>query len=506
MSSDPTLPTDQAYRNHVTDEQHYLRVSETVQLIGEMIIDFNQVHNIFHPQDIDLLQQHVRYLNGANDDKSEIVHDKIVRYNQAQELKALRNDELIVPADQPESVRMDIKELKAFVGQIDENSKVKIKEFFNKLFRYGLSQRYSWNNYKIALTALLQGEYHVRYDTVEHRDFEGIAQWFYKLYHRPETMQHYVDNMKAMERYPAEDIEVFMQRYLINAEAADRHLPETQMYYTLELHAIKVIEKALTGKAKQDFQKWRNEQVKGGFWFDYKSSLAQAIRCEEYHNLIPTETTVIDCTNVHDYGYENLNAIDFQNRNRRDYVNNKNSGNKNDNKGKPKPRPSGASLEPLDPHKAAGFRSPFYASVKKQQEEKEKMKGQGGAKSKAPKPLSKGSGPQGGGSSFGKGPGKGDNTSKAPPKTEKVKHWYCFLCGVPNDSNAKWDGWNHTTPNCPFYKNYTSTLCRYCHDHLKLRANHYQKVCRRMPKSYKEVHEHAFVEPPASEFEGRDQN
>ena len=332
-----------------------------------------------------------------------------------------------------------------------------------------------------------------------------IANWFWQVYNRPDNFESFVAKLASFTRQEGENIEVFMARYLMIATQADSFLPQGQKYYTMDFHTIQVIGKSLRGEAKTDYFKWKDEQTEGGFKMSYGNALAYAMHREKYHKTVPKTSFDIDCTNVHlvrGGGNLDLNAM----RTGRGPKNPENTrGQKHKDNTKvtaPQPDKSSSPKDPVDPHRASGFRSPYYVALRRQEKEKAKYEKNKEKGIKGPdKPVSFRGSRQNGYPSVKTVPADLVGKKGRNPPGVVNKDYYGLLCGVPVDPNAKFLGSDHTTNYCPFYRNYTFVPCKYCFQTFNINANHYQKVCRRMKKKFRQANEADFDEPPASEFE-----
>ena len=369
MSTDPNLPVELAYEQSIKDDSHVVALSNMCKDLAETLA----LTDVLNEHQRQLVTQRVATLNETLPQREVDLARKQERLEQSRALKRNRRDQLVVPPDIPIDILgqvpqavVDVKDLKAFCGTLGkETAPAGIKNFFKKLFQYGGSKRYTYDNYKTALAACFCDELYDYLIGKETETFPEIARWFYRIYHRPEDIQSQTAKLRKFVRLALEPIDIFMDRYQVIATAVDALLPVEQRHYAGAMHRLQVLELAIQSPAKEEYRKWRDRQIEGGFWYSYESSLNKAMDLELCNSCLPTKSISLDCvlalgsreSQKHNSVYGSNNAQPLPDQNANPAIARRGGG-----RGRAPFVPSSAPPN-LDPNKAGSARASFpYSS------------------------------------------------------------------------------------------------------------------------------------------------
>ena len=204
-------------------------------------------------------------------------------------LRRAQEDALEIPADgEADYVALDFKQLKSAVGELRDDNKHLVKLFCHKLKTYGESNDWQHATYKVALSLLLSGELHDQYIHQNHKPLPEILQWFYDVYHRPDTLADIENSLSVFQRNAKEPIIICMKRYLLLADRADLHLPANMKHYSTERHLTKILISLVLEPAKTSLQNFVSYQLQQGVSVRYQDILQEADRKEKRYRCVPT--------------------------------------------------------------------------------------------------------------------------------------------------------------------------------------------------------------------------
>ena len=118
MSSDPTLPNDEAYRAHVMDQVQMVSMSHLLQKLCSLTLDLNRHYQFLYPDDQEYLWHYLTILDQDNIARTTSVHEKLDKLYVSEDLRKFRKDELKIPQDERNNVLVQVRELKSGVGII----------------------------------------------------------------------------------------------------------------------------------------------------------------------------------------------------------------------------------------------------------------------------------------------------------------------------------------------------------------------------------------------------
>ena len=205
------------------------------------------------------------------------------------QINANKHDSLALPPPGQGTTSLDYKELKTAVGELNDENKHNIKSFCNRLYTYGQREDFDYNDYKAALSILFNGQLLTELSQMNKEDFPYIINWFYEVYHIPETLSTLKLQLRNFVRTPNEPINICMKRYQLPARRADNHLPENEKHYDTPRHLSQVVQKFVQEPAKSHLIKWKNYQLESGRSFTYDELLDKALQLERYHACIPNK-------------------------------------------------------------------------------------------------------------------------------------------------------------------------------------------------------------------------
>jgi len=215
------------------------------------------------------------------------LNENLNKQQEWKQLKATQEDQLIIPSDIdddaiPEAT-INVKELQAAVGELNDKNKHSVKQFCNKLRIYGEKNQYSHEDYKQCLSMLLEGSLLTEFMQLQDQAFPEIITWFYEVYHQPETLANLKVQLAQFQRNPTESISICMKRYELPAKRADKHLPRNEKFYTQARNLTEVLLSFVHEPAKTNLVKWRNYHIENGRPILYPDILAKASDLEKFH-------------------------------------------------------------------------------------------------------------------------------------------------------------------------------------------------------------------------------
>ena len=534
--ADPTASLAEQYKAYVKLEQQLDRITKITTGLAQLVVDSEDSTEREKEYYADLLPATL----AEQTDRQEALTKCELVLAESEIVRNSREDKLEIPDDrETTNPDLNVKDLKSFVGILDQSSSSNIKAFFCRLFQYGKTCNYSHENYKAALAACFQGTLLDQYFALCKTDmtFTALAEWFYQVYYRPNNLRTFENEMKHFQRLAGEPLDVFMKRFEVIAQQADALLPSNQAYYTTDRHKLKIIEKIIQNPAKLEYLKWRGTQDDGGLAYSFEKSVKQATDYEAFANCLPTSAINIDTLDV----VTDLSALQLNSSTPASEANPAIKGRRHTSQAKNNTNPYGKGKNPnIDPQRAGGPRASFYPS-RSQSEPRQSAPASGTTKGDAYRPsMSRGFKFSSRGNSRGRGGFRGSrghfkpgnrggrapsepaqysysNPSdyKNPPQQFSYrgnrggnsgnrgsyrnsrgnfnnnrgqnpvrKNWFCLKCGVyPDIEKTKRVGSTHTTKFCPIYKHWNNEFCSYCLGHKGLRANHYPKHCLQIPPS-----------------------
>ena len=521
---DPTDNLTEQYRAHVNDSSHFITLTSVASRLSRCMARLEDLPDA----DIQYFENVVPTLQAQEAIRAVDIVQKRQILADADAVRNNRQDNLNLPENRPIDVLdISIKDLKAFVGNLDESNANTVKAFFHKLIQYGESRNFSHNNYKTALSALLQGQLQEQYLAMEDSTFTVISLWLYRVYHRPDDLRKFEHKLKNFSRMAFEPLTAFMERFELVARQADALLPQNQAYYTTDRHKLKIIEKLIQPPARAEYLNWRGIQEDGGLNFSYARSLQKATDMERNCDCLPTRNIPINTLEVHvsaveKPGHELSNTEEANPAIRRPKGDNKHS-----------PYPTQQKPTNIDPHKSNSPRSNYYHKpqqdplqnpnlaknfkkgkfnkTKRNWNNKNKNNNASNPSYQPPfQPQAPPPPPQN---------PTGNSTNYPPPQRPPQPNWsrptqnrnydtrpgfsgkpqqvnqpyrdynnrkipglVCFKCGVLADfEKSKRIGSTHTTKYCKNYRLFNNDLCSYCLGHKGIRAHHFPKHCLNMP-------------------------
>ena len=204
-------------------------------------------------------------------------------------LRRIQEDAIEIPRDgAADDATINIKQLKSAVGELRDDNKHHIKFFCHRLKSYGESLDWMHDTYKVALSLLLYGELQEQFIHQNHKTLPEILQWFYDVYHRPDTLIDLEASLASFVRQEKEPIIICMKRYLLTAERADLHLPVNMKYYSTDRHLTKILISLVLEPAKTSLNNFVTYQLQVGVPVKYSDVLSEADRREKRFRCIPT--------------------------------------------------------------------------------------------------------------------------------------------------------------------------------------------------------------------------
>ena len=435
-----------------------------------------------------------------------------------EETKILRQDILIIPDDTGEhSKDYDTNTVIKVCGKVNpSNAEDQMRNYFRKLFEHGKNLRFSHADYMQCLNSCLEGELYSELTIMlkKKKTFPEIVKFFDDIYYKPQTFEDYEEKLANFTRKPGEKIDIFMKRFLLQAEHADSLLPPHQQHFTTEVHKLALLEKVLLEPAKSEYIRSTREKERNHTYLNYDIQLAEAVHHEAYNDSVPVVEQPVS------------QYLHFLYSHRKQGNHSANAITRSQNQGKPlESLPTGGKKKPkksvfdknrdIDPYKSTTDMSRFYnagepkgpasappvAKPKKNGKGKKKQNQQSGSGQGSPFYRTKGNGQ-------GKNRGKGNKKSQqanpqftgsfnAPQGKKKSGKYnsrpvhvqddrrtrvkYCVRCGTkrgkPNDHTPT----DHMAINCPHYHKYCDENCSYCYDNKQLLAFHKDEDCIRKP-------------------------
>ena len=523
----PASNPSTTYKKQIDNDEKLNKLAETNAILVKSIISGQDVTPEMRVQ----LANTLTWLENANRNDSNSIEERKKIYKSSKKLKRVRQDELLVP-DEKENYKypLPMKEIKVFVGVIDENLNQSIKDYFGKLFMWGMEEgnRYSHRNYKLIMLATMKGEMYRQFLRMQERPLQEIVDWFMKVYHRNTTFASCEEDLINFKRLAGEEIDCTMYRYLLSASEADKYLPRNEKYFTTEMHCLQVLERALRNPAYQDYIVWRDEQLEWGFEFEISECIKEAKRLERKFKCVPKSDIPLPTRVFHEResreGDLTVNAVEpdieaypaikgrgkFQrpgpySRNSGPYDKNPGTYNGNSNSSNKNQGPVG----PMDPNKASSARAPYYTGRKEKEElranlatdmkprnkDKYNKFRKDWKKKENKKPWNKPEGNRQPKNYQNSPQYSGNYRSRFPPREQGYnnkngyrgkpdyrgknirKGLYCRKCGIMDDIEvSRKIGCDHTTQDCPNYKTLNPNHCPNCIT-KGLRANHWLRDC-----------------------------
>lgn len=459
---------------------------------------------------------------------------KLQEYQEGETLRKKRLDELPKPvyanANPERPTVFSSKDVKDTIGILNEDNSSTVKQFLLRLHQYGQTKDFTEEDYKTALSVCLEGRLLEEYMQQTSNTYSEIESWFYYVYHRPATLEHYEEVLKNFQRHAREPIDVFLTRYLLTAKSADSLKPSNEQYYTTEVNKILMVELSLIEPVRSAFVRWKNKRHDGGFGKKFEEILHKAKTMELEYNCIPKHDISVSLRGntahnshvIEQYAQPAMRLSD------------------NRPKSKPYTRPGimnkpqfKASVPKVDSVRATSQKPSFYLArnnapiptrlpqntqvpqliksnnpgrVKNQQpafnvalrkqrinQNRYRNIGVNGAPSQSassrntyrpinrakylPQPIRQ---------------QPNVTVSRRPMNMRpqlKQKHrivrkgLWCERCGTQKGSDSKTSGTDHTTPTCPYYKNWNEHNCSYCLSTKGLEAKHFARDCLQQPRN-----------------------
>ena len=456
---------------------------------------------------------------------------KLKEFKEGESLRKKRQDELPRPVfadeDRERPTVFSSKDVKDTIGVLNEDNASSVKQFLLRLHQYGQTKNFTEEDFKTALSVCLEGRLLDEYMQQTSNTYIEIENWFYYVYHRPATLEHYEEVLRNFQRHAKEPIDVFLTRYLLTAKSADSLKPSNEQYYTTEVNKIMMVELSLIEPVRSAFVRWKNKRHDGGFGKKFEEILHKAKTMELEYNCIPK----------HDISVSLRGPVTQHSQMIDQFAQPAMRLSDNRPKSKPYSRPIlnktqfKASVPKVDSVRATSQKPSFYLArnnaptpTRLTQPAQLNAKPQNSSKNRVMQPafnvaLRKQrinqnryrnigvSGAQSQRASA-RNTYRPFNRAKYLPQPNrhqpnvtvsnrpnmarsqlKQKHrivrkgLWCERCGTQRGSDSKSAGTDHTTPTCPYYKNWNEHNCSYCLSTKGLEAKHFARDCLQQPRS-----------------------
>ena len=282
MDFDGALPVDKKFKKQVDNDQDFVKVADLCISLGSLLAT-----TIEDPATSNEIGRKTEALQSFFPDRSIAAQNKKDAYDQAVALRNARFEELTLPKDGGGAVDFSTREIRDTVGPLNDSNKQHIKQFFLKLTSYGEAANFSHTNYKTALVACLEGSLLEDYELMADKSFPVIAEYLYKVYHKPISLNAYEEKLLHFTRFKGETIDVFMLRYGTLAAKADEMLPAELKKYQREDHKLEILKLAAREPAKSIYFTRAKCVRHVGYYSRFESALGVIEDEERGHDCLP---------------------------------------------------------------------------------------------------------------------------------------------------------------------------------------------------------------------------
>lgn len=279
---------------HKTNETQEIYLQDSISTIDSFINILerqlkieNKIQNPT-PEDIESKNELQVNINNKKATKADLEG----KLNDIKNLKRAQNFELECPEEITEDCffgPLPLRELFYSVGPLNNDNKDHCCEFFRKLFSIGISSRYTHQNYKDCLLALLQGDALSDFVSMKDEPLSNIVDFMLTVYYKKERLVDLEDKLENFQRLANEGLDSSMSRYLLLAKKVDSLYPVESRTLCKEQNKIKILFKLIQGTAKIELTKLRKTKLERGEHMSYELLFTHAISLERVYNDVPKQ-------------------------------------------------------------------------------------------------------------------------------------------------------------------------------------------------------------------------
>lgn len=210
----------------------------------------------------------------------ELHYDKI---ESIQQLKAQFNPDLEMPVCSRINRAIDTNELvKVIKYKERDDPQTAFRVMYRKLLEYGKAKMFSAENYKTALSMILDGDIFMLYSEMQHLPLEEIIKTFKDLYMKDDVMTTYLSQLDSFQRKPNETLPSVMTRYKLLLIKTSQLYSSEQRAARQELELIKCIKTVASSAAKCEMNKSITNSQAHGEMLSYDELYRIAVNAERH--------------------------------------------------------------------------------------------------------------------------------------------------------------------------------------------------------------------------------
>jgi hypothetical protein len=282
----------------VTDPNRtqYFKVKERIQLFTRHLAEYQRIvkrlYSLYgwrqkiHRQDYkavkELLPEAKKFFNLKAKAKSTL--------EQMREQRTAFNPKLRLPKDGRNHRRINIKNIKTCFGEITSSN---IENNWSQLCTYGEREKWSHDDFKLALKMTLASDCQRYYAQVEKKSLRSILEGLTSRY-VVETMTTKMTQLHKFKRDQGESIQSAMERYRTVLLLTEASVPPRERKQRTKDMLTRALESICSPSAKSAIAKYRSDARTRGTYATYDSLRNAAIMAEEIHNDPPNEDRPVE--------------------------------------------------------------------------------------------------------------------------------------------------------------------------------------------------------------------